>query len=207
MHDPMTVAFEIRSPIKRKSKFWPQGYRNSLITIWHVDPEKDGSDDSCGWCFPNLNKKEIEYCERLIDNENDNLRSWFPSKDHPVDMKRKLMRMCKLFKAKKRKWYQHPRWHFWHWKIQIHFIQTLKRFLFSRCAECGKRFKWGYSPTSHSWSGTGPLWFTSEKNSYHRECSSVKVKKVKEEKFDKDLENASEKWFGETVNGEDKNKS
>ena len=43
MHDPMTVAFEIKSPIKTR------GYRNSLITIWHVDPEKDGTDDSCGW--------------------------------------------------------------------------------------------------------------------------------------------------------------
>jgi hypothetical protein len=24
-------------------------HRPSLITIWHVDPEKDGTDDSCGW--------------------------------------------------------------------------------------------------------------------------------------------------------------
>jgi hypothetical protein len=50
MHDPMTVAHEIKYPWKDKpSKFWPKGYRHSLITIWHVDPEKDGSDDSCGW--------------------------------------------------------------------------------------------------------------------------------------------------------------
>lgn len=49
MHDPMTVAWEIKSPIKRKSKLWPEGYRNTLVTIWHVDPEKDGTDDSCGW--------------------------------------------------------------------------------------------------------------------------------------------------------------
>ena len=43
MHEPMTVAFEI------KSLFKTRGYRNSLITVWHVDPEKDGTDDSCGW--------------------------------------------------------------------------------------------------------------------------------------------------------------
>ena len=49
MHDPDTVAFEIKSPIKRKSKWFPQGYRNTLITIWHHDPETDHSDDSCGW--------------------------------------------------------------------------------------------------------------------------------------------------------------
>lgn len=34
MHDPMTVAFEIR---------WLG------VTIWHVDPETDGTDNSCRW--------------------------------------------------------------------------------------------------------------------------------------------------------------
>jgi len=40
----MTVAFEIKSPFKDK-----KGDNNTLITIWHVDPQKDGTDDSCGW--------------------------------------------------------------------------------------------------------------------------------------------------------------
>jgi hypothetical protein len=45
MHDPKTVAFEIKNPfIKDKS-----GYRPSIVTIWHNDPETDGTDDSCGW--------------------------------------------------------------------------------------------------------------------------------------------------------------
>ena len=46
MHSPETVAFEIKNPFVRKDKW---GYRPSLITIWHNDPEKDGTDDSCGW--------------------------------------------------------------------------------------------------------------------------------------------------------------
>lgn len=37
MHDPMTVAHEIKI------------FGCRLATIWHVDPERDGSDDSCGW--------------------------------------------------------------------------------------------------------------------------------------------------------------
>lgn len=44
MHDPSTLAFDIRYPWKDKDNF-----RNSFIRIWHVDPEKDGTDDSCGW--------------------------------------------------------------------------------------------------------------------------------------------------------------
>lgn len=46
MHDPMTVAFEIKNPLARRS---PGGYRPSLVTVWHVDPEADGSDDACDW--------------------------------------------------------------------------------------------------------------------------------------------------------------
>lgn len=46
MHDPKSVAFEIRNIFVKKDKW---GYQPSLITIWHNDPCKDGSDDSCGW--------------------------------------------------------------------------------------------------------------------------------------------------------------
>lgn len=50
MHDPNTVAFDIKSPFAGKpSKLFPEGYRNTLVTIWHEDPESDGTDDSCGW--------------------------------------------------------------------------------------------------------------------------------------------------------------
>jgi hypothetical protein len=43
MHDPQSVAHEIRWPWKNKF-----GNRVPFITIWHVDPVKDGTDDSCG---------------------------------------------------------------------------------------------------------------------------------------------------------------
>ncbi len=46
MHDPRTVAFEIPNFFVRRKA---SGYRPRLITIWHVDPETDGSDDSAGW--------------------------------------------------------------------------------------------------------------------------------------------------------------
>lgn len=59
MHDPMTVAFAIKYPWRsRPSSLFPKGYRNTFITIWHVDPERDAhdrgtrADDSCGWFHP-----------------------------------------------------------------------------------------------------------------------------------------------------------
>lgn len=65
----MTVAHEIKSPIKRKSKVFKDGYRDTLVTIWHVDPESDGSDDSCGWFSPKLTKKEIETIKKEMTYE------------------------------------------------------------------------------------------------------------------------------------------
>jgi hypothetical protein len=49
MFDPKVVAFSVKSPISRRGKFFPEGYRKTWVTIWHKDPCKDGTDDSCGW--------------------------------------------------------------------------------------------------------------------------------------------------------------
>lgn len=65
-----------------------------------------------------------------------------------------------------RPWYRHPRWHVWHWRLQIHPLQQLARVLFDRCATCGKGFRWGYSPTSTSWEG---------KELHHGECLGIGV--------------------------------
>lgn len=46
MHDPKTVAFEIYLGAKKKRN---GHYKSPIVTIWHNDPETDGTDDSCGW--------------------------------------------------------------------------------------------------------------------------------------------------------------
>lgn len=66
MHDPMTQAFEIKQFWRRKSEW---GYRPPLITIWHVDPERDGSDDSCGWSRPKLSKDQRDRIESIAGDE------------------------------------------------------------------------------------------------------------------------------------------
>lgn len=68
MHDPMTVAHEITYPWKNK-----HGYRSSIITIWHVDPEKrtlgTRSDDSCGWSSPPYTEKEEQIIRKLAKDQ------------------------------------------------------------------------------------------------------------------------------------------
>lgn len=46
MHDPKTLAFEIYLGRQKKKN---GNYRSPFVTIWHKDPETDGTDDSCGW--------------------------------------------------------------------------------------------------------------------------------------------------------------
>jgi hypothetical protein len=171
MHDPMKVAHEIRYPWKkwgprRPSPFrdseFSRTYRESFITIWHVDPEKRGSDDSCDWFNKNRYRKAFgtDFNRRI---------------NELPEPSRELFSLLENIVGWKRSWYRHPRWHFWHWELQIHPAQQLKRWLFSRCAGCGKHFAYGESPVTHSWNSTGPRWFRSESNSYHQGCAAVKA--------------------------------
>ncbi len=187
MHDPATVICDIPNPFSwRKCQIlgWRMG---SLATIWHVDPESDGSDDSCGWTFPKLTKEQkgnisfLAWCEsekpwfqaelsknasRPADAECllrgaflavarsigakitwDDACLWSSELIHgPVDKfrsslchlpgwhsnfgeDRKDQRersaeslffcIARFILRMRRPWWKHPRWHFWHWKIQF----------------------------------------------------------------------------------------
>jgi hypothetical protein len=127
--------------------FWQFGSRQyyfpGLVTLWHVDPETDGSDSSC------RNRYKPHW--RAAHADNDPLRKWF--------------------------WWKvmvhYDKWHVHHWKLQIKVWQDFNRWAWSRCAHCRGRFRWGYSPVSHSWHGTGPRWRRGEEGIYHYECSAA----------------------------------
>lgn len=80
MHDPMTVAFEIKLPFRsEKNKY------KSLITIWHVDPKKDGTDDSCGWFIRqrHIPKDLVDKVRKEFKFEFDQ-NYWFNESGYPV---------------------------------------------------------------------------------------------------------------------------
>lgn len=87
----------------------------------------------------------------------------------------------RAYRRHHRPWWKHPKWHFWHWRFQIHPWQTFRRWAFSRCAGCGKRFTWGYCPTGFSWDPPRPKWFRSEVGVYHGECAGMQMKLRSEE--------------------------
>lgn len=231
MHDPMTVAWEIRLPF-----LWRERYlRPSILTIWHNDPETDGSDDSCcvrkrllgkhrgllqcmggdesripwflrerakipsspsdaeallrgalwyvatctrldrwSWSHKRVTFRQCEQlaCE-LIHNGVDNVRSslcllpGYHTNDRnpdPADVRypkeasaywrRELsdgffVMIAKILSRETARWWQHPRWHFWHWSFQVPLWQRFKRRFIERCSECGKRFKGGSAFTNY----------------------------------------------------------
>jgi hypothetical protein len=241
--DGARYAWGLMSDGQRKnlSQMWPDGYRETFVNIWHVDPEKDGSDDSCGYSFVKLTKRQratlknaafwegqephflrcaekrwtgsIADCESLerglillvcrvlhikyswgeicqMAAENVHVRTggllgerfcFLPgyhtnratikSDDRVEHLYGILCCVAREILTEKRSWWNHPKWHFWHWKIQVPLLMNLKRFLFSRCCKCGKGFSFGYSPVTNNWNSTGPKWFRGEKDIYHSDCN------------------------------------
>jgi len=240
MHDPMTQAFEIKYPWWKhkpwpkkhqhsrsrkftwdnllteaqrvgRDSFWDTGYRDTFITIWHLDPERDGSDDSCGWSFPKLTPWQksrlwngawseasnphflafngrhwegnlsdavsmytalVIMVARLLDLEHKVTidraqrmaleRIHWPDcckgtdvfcfqpgyhtnspKDKEDDRQEHfhgiLCGISRRLLSDLRPWYRHPKWHFWHWRLQIHPIQNLVRRYWTKCCKCGRR--------------------------------------------------------------------
>lgn len=252
MHDPNILAIEIKYPWWKhkpwpkkfrhshekkhnwdhrmtdaqkagRDSFWDTGYRETFISIWHVDPQNDGSDDSCGYTFPKLtnwqkqrlwngawseshyphflafNGKEwegshadavslyagmitlvvrllgvkysLEQIQRLAIE-----RIHFPdcckptnvfcfqpgyhtnNKKDPQDSRQEhfygiLCGLAKTILQDIRPWWKHPKFHFWHWRLQVHPLQNLKRKFWDKCCKCGMR---GFKPGEAigDWSGT-----------------------------------------------------
>lgn len=182
MHDPMSVAFEINYPWKTKGT---HPYHAPFITIWHNDPCKDGTDNSCDWWGV---KRKLNAQEKQLYHAIDDLlhtlgnRPYYPdtrlygTNPHGIepDADRGVIGRVNsaMYEWKRKRGFRiHPRWHIWHWSFQIHPLQTFKRWAFSRCSKCKKGFAWGYSPSSNSWVGTGPLWFRSERDVFHNDCT------------------------------------
>jgi hypothetical protein len=240
MHDPSTVAFEIHGPrglyyrrkrekaLQRNDPDWTRiKHVDPIAVIWHVDPEWDGSDDSCGFSYAKLAREEREKASQVAKemsgklegmfgqsstgkyfalkssfemiiggfevvawrifrkqikarhlplvlsaacSPTDNMQSLIKMPIDQIDLERFFMLLARNFKTYDRRWWDSPRLHVHHWKVQLPWLQNLKRWLFSRCAGCRHRFSFGYAPVSNQRNGKGPQWFRSESGVYHHEC-------------------------------------
>ncbi len=157
MHDNRTIAFDIRLP-----KFWKKKqpiYQGSkivrrecldLVIIYHIDPEKDGTDNSCDWHDCKLVKEEREEVMKVRTQGRERSsegRNYFDivfqsSNERDIEsiFNQVWVHARKYYKP--RPWWKHPRWHLHHWQIRIPVLQELYNYLFERCSICGKKYAW-----------------------------------------------------------------
>lgn len=234
MYDPCTVAHEIKYPWKKWGEGrteWERNFRDTFITIWHVDPEKrEGKvcrryDDTCGWSAPNPTQAEYDAIRKLAQEQYRQIferqareaegasyarlcnvptifdaiywswraikryKKYSPARvmwqygygltagefeqiislaSNPVDSLKYcfadikdedgfislFMSVYRAYSRHHRPWYKHPRWHFWHWRIQLHPWQNLKRRFWTKCCKCGKRGFKRHQQAIGNWSGT-----------------------------------------------------
>ena len=161
MHDPLTVAFDISIP-----KFWVKkgrGPRSSIpvLTIWHVDPEKDGDDNSCDWHGSKPDLHWVQEIEAL-----------------PWEARQAVLHIWQRFHRvlRPRPWWRHPKWHIHHWRLQIYLVQHFKRWCWSRCDHCGKPFSWKEAggQVIGTWAGKGPVWLKNGETIWHLHCYTMR---------------------------------
>lgn len=184
MHDPMVVAFEIRRP-------WPK-----REPLYDVDRNGRGR-----WSI-RLRHKCDEYCEDREEHaQRDPFPWWNPRSYSPfwtlagkgfywpsfitvwhVEPRgHDSGEVCKhhtRYQDENGKWrfkFHHGwRFHVHHWHIQISPLQSLRRWLLTRCAWCGGHHRKGDPVNlSHSWDGPRGRWWQGAPGVYHHDCSSI----------------------------------
>ena len=159
MRDPLTVAHEIKAPWKRHYPGSKDSYRPNLITIWHVDPEKDGSDDSCDFSGRRRPLRPRE--RRLFDllNRFETVIGNDPFYSEHKDQVSDLYAALWEWRSERRRFRWTARWHVHHWRIVIEPWASLRR-RFERCMGCGQRM--GKATRFGTWGGDG-VW--------HEQCT------------------------------------
>ena len=93
------------------------------------------------------------WAAELTHNNSDNFRGslchlpgWHTNSEEDTIERREdsaqqlFFNLARFVLGQKRPWWRHPRWHVWHWRLQVHPWQMLRRRLFDRCYHCGRRF-------------------------------------------------------------------
>jgi len=185
VHDPMTVAHEIRRP-------WPQ--RSTLpaassdvrwrIRLHHEHFADEQHPGICGGC------------DQPMDSENNWFPWWKPSsymshwrlagRDyywpsmitiwHNEPGGHDGLTVCsRRYQDKRGKWHRTKswRWHIHHWSFQILPLQHLRRYLLTRCEICGGKSRKGHVVNfSNSWSNPKTHFWQGEVGLHHGDCDA-----------------------------------
>lgn len=174
MHDPMVVAWDIKLPIPLRQKWLEE--INKTEARWtlgrrlRTNPENLGKPVYPWW---NLNGYRPVVAGRIYN--------WyrFATVWHVEPDGRDSGTVCKhsiRWQDEDQKWHSKNakswKWHVHHWKIQIHFLQKLRRRLLTRCEYCGGRStKTNPVNCTHHWDRKKTPWWRGELYLHHSGCT------------------------------------
>ncbi|MGI5247791.1 hypothetical protein [Dactylosporangium sp. CA-139066] len=154
MHDPDVVAFDIRRPWPKRSRTYDAKPGQPRWKVGHAFWTVAGR----GLYWPTLitvwhrepgGKDSGEICKHYVRWRGDDGK-W----------------QSKILHG----W----RFHIHHWRIQVHPLQTLRRWALTRCSWCGGQSRKGdHVNISHQWDGPRGPWWRGEPGLFHRDCSSI----------------------------------
>jgi hypothetical protein len=183
MHDPKTVAHEIRRPWPQKSSF----KRTSEDVRWSIRLHHEHFEDEvhpglCGGCdepmastkqfFPWWKPRSYSSFWRLAGRDYywPSLLTIWHNEPHGHDG---LTVCSRRVQDKHGKWRYTKgwKWHIWHWSFQVHPFQHFRRYLLTRCEVCGGKSRKGHLVNlSHSWDRPKGHFWQGEKGLQHIDC-------------------------------------
>src|SRR5262249_7124008 len=102
----------------------PSEYDAIYWTWWSIKHELQGG--------RHLTRGELDYIYNLASTRVDTLRHIVAGVRNAEQCGDFFLTVSRCFIRYNRPWYRHPRWHFWHWRFQVHPWQQARRWLFSR---------------------------------------------------------------------------
>lgn len=149
--------------VERAHAYYEPIYYEAVRYAW----QRIANELSAGWVHLTGAEKDVIYS--LASDPVDNLRHVINGVRSAEDCAEFFGLVFNAYRRHHRPRWKHPRWHVWHWRLQFHSWESLRRRLFDRCEGCGKSFK-GTSPYSSRWENDKPGWFQSTPGLYHRDC-------------------------------------
>lgn len=174
MHDPMTVAFEIRRPWPSRSSLPAAGSGDVRWRIrLHHSHHDDCAPNGCtGNPFPWWKPRSYSSFWRLAGRD----FYWPPMVTvwHVEPGGADGLSVCGYRRDAdgKKRYTKAWHWHVHHWRLRFPPLQHLRRWLLTRCAGCGGKSRKGRMVNvSLSWDGPRGHWWQGEPGLYHVECT------------------------------------
>src|SRR5262245_18711848 len=172
MHDPLCVAWEVPFPVPVRIRLpLVSGEPRWGIVRWRYRNEENFGEPLYHWWRPAAWK---------VYAGGRRLGMWrLATIWHQEPRNHDSGDICKHWRSEgdKRVVDHRWRWHVWQWRVQVHFLQRLRRRIFERCVECGRSFRRGHpgeAPIGTSWDSPKRRFWARDRGTMHMRCHALR---------------------------------